>query len=84
MGCQYESNGTGSQGSFLMDKYFLSSTFSIQLPDQYGAIRTLTTGKGSMVIVGTTKNCILQGTMSLTFSLVAQVSCTEMLTSRKS
>lgn len=43
-----------------------------KLPDQYGGVRTLTTGKGSMLIVGTTKNCILQGTMSLNFSLVIQ------------
>ena len=43
-----------------------------KLPDQFGAVRTLTTGKGSMLIVGTTKNCILQGTLALNFSLVVQ------------
>ncbi|KAJ6218486.1 hypothetical protein RDWZM_009643 [Blomia tropicalis] len=43
-----------------------------KLPDQFGGIRTLTTGKGSMLFVGTTKNCILQGTMTLNFSMVVQ------------
>ncbi|KPM01385.1 echinoderm microtubule-associated protein-like protein 1 [Sarcoptes scabiei] len=43
-----------------------------KLPEQYGGVRTLTTGKGSMLIVGSTKNCILQGTMALNFSLVIQ------------
>ncbi|XP_054153345.1 echinoderm microtubule-associated protein-like 2 isoform X2 [Oppia nitens] len=43
-----------------------------KLPDQFGGVRTLTTGKGSMLMVGTTKNCILQGTLALNFSLVVQ------------
>lgn len=55
--------------------YYLQSLFaSQQLPEQYGGIRTLTTGKGAMLIVGTTKNCVLQGTMTLNFSMIIQVS----------
>ncbi|XP_076316323.1 echinoderm microtubule-associated protein-like 2 isoform X2 [Tachypleus tridentatus] len=42
------------------------------LPETSGGIRTLTQGKGSMLLVGTTKNCILQGTMALNFYTVAQ------------
>ncbi|GFT82787.1 echinoderm microtubule-associated protein-like 1 [Nephila pilipes] len=43
-----------------------------KLPEQTGGIRALAQGKGSMLLVGTTKNCILQGTLSLNFSLVVQ------------
>ncbi|KAF8795097.1 Echinoderm microtubule-associated like protein [Argiope bruennichi] len=43
-----------------------------KLPEQTGGIRALAQGKGSMLLVGTTRNCILQGTLSLNFSLVVQ------------
>ncbi|XP_076314388.1 echinoderm microtubule-associated protein-like 2 isoform X6 [Tachypleus tridentatus] len=43
-----------------------------KLPDASGGIRTLTQGKGSMLLVGTTKNCVLQGTLMLNFSTVVQ------------
>lgn len=43
-----------------------------KLPEQAGGIRALAQGKGSMLLVGTTKNCILQGTLSLNFSLIVQ------------
>ncbi|XP_042903129.1 echinoderm microtubule-associated protein-like 2 isoform X6 [Parasteatoda tepidariorum] len=43
-----------------------------KLPEQTGGVRALAQGKGSMLLVGTTKNCILQGTLSLNFSLIVQ------------
>ncbi|KAG8183584.1 hypothetical protein JTE90_025141 [Oedothorax gibbosus] len=43
-----------------------------KLPEQTGGVRALAQGKGSMLLVGTTKNSILQGTLSLNFSLVVQ------------
>lgn len=75
MGLEYEPHRKGSQGKLVKHKLMkeLILCFSFQLPDQFGGVRTLTTGKGSMLIVGTTKNCILQGTFSLNFSLVIQV-----------
>jgi hypothetical protein len=45
----------------------------IQLPEQYGPVRMLSQGKGNMVLVGTTKNCILQGTIDFKFSPIVQV-----------
>lgn len=43
-----------------------------KLPDMAGGIRTLAQGKGSMLLIGTTRNSILQGTFSLNFSTVVQ------------
>ncbi|UYV78229.1 EML1 [Cordylochernes scorpioides] len=43
-----------------------------RLPESAGGVRTLTQGKGSLLLVGTTKNCILQGTLLLNFSTVIQ------------
>ncbi|XP_042144589.1 echinoderm microtubule-associated protein-like 2 isoform X6 [Ixodes scapularis] len=43
-----------------------------KLPDMVGGIRTLTQGKGSLLLIGTTRNSILQGTFSLNFSTVVQ------------
>ena len=37
----------------------------IQLPEPYGAVRTVAQGKGPMLLVGTTRNCILHGTWDL-------------------
>ncbi|XP_064623638.1 echinoderm microtubule-associated protein-like 2 isoform X5 [Lineus longissimus] len=42
------------------------------LAEQYGAVRTLTQGRGNMILAGTTKNSILQGTLDLEFSPVVQ------------
>ncbi|XP_077525677.1 echinoderm microtubule-associated protein-like 2 isoform X2 [Haemaphysalis longicornis] len=43
-----------------------------RLPDMAGGIRTLAQGKGSLLLIGTTRNSILQGTFSLNFSTVVQ------------
>uniref|UniRef100_T1J5S7 HELP domain-containing protein n=1 Tax=Strigamia maritima TaxID=126957 RepID=T1J5S7_STRMM len=43
-----------------------------QLPDSVGPVRTITQGRGSSIIVGTTRNCILQGSFNLTFQTIVQ------------
>ena len=53
-----------------------------QLPEQYGSIRMLSQGKGSMLLVGTTRNCILHGTIDLEFSIIVQVCHTSFTSSR--
>lgn len=43
-----------------------------EIPEQYGPVRMLSQGKGNVIIVGTTKNCILQGSLDLKFSAIIQ------------
>ncbi|XP_074659724.1 echinoderm microtubule-associated protein-like 2 [Tubulanus polymorphus] len=43
-----------------------------EVPEQYGPVRTLSQGRGNMVLVGTTRNSILQGTLDLEFSPIVQ------------
>ncbi|KAG1662874.1 Echinoderm microtubule-associated protein-like 1 [Nymphon striatum] len=43
-----------------------------ELDESYGCIRMISQGKGNSLIVGTTRNCILQGTMALNFNTVVQ------------
>ena len=38
-----------------------------QLPEHLGSIRTVSQGKGSQLLVGTTKNSILTGNFDLNF-----------------
>lgn len=54
------------------DQSLNSTGREAKLPEQTGGVRALAQGKGSMLLVGTTKNCILQGTLALNFSLVVQ------------
>ncbi|XP_067121912.1 echinoderm microtubule-associated protein-like 2 isoform X1 [Centruroides vittatus] len=42
------------------------------LPDNVGGVRMITRGKGNILLIGTTKNCILQGTMTHNFEVVVQ------------
>ena len=46
--------------------------FIIQIPEQFGPVRMLSQGRGNMVIVGTTRNCILQGSLHLKFTPIVQ------------
>ena len=39
----------------------------MQLPEHIGSIRTISQGKGSQLLLGTTRNSILQGTFELSF-----------------
>lgn len=43
-----------------------------EVAEVYGPIRTLSQGKGGLVLIGTTKNCILQGSLDLEFSPIMQ------------
>lgn len=44
-----------------------------QIPENFGGVRMLNQGKGGMVLVGTTRNCILQGTVDLQLNPIVQV-----------
>ena len=39
----------------------------MQLPEHIGSVRTISQGKGSQLLLGTTRNSILQGTFELSF-----------------
>ncbi|CAI9730037.1 echinoderm microtubule-associated protein-like 2 isoform X10 [Octopus vulgaris] len=43
-----------------------------EIPEQFGPVRTLSQGKGNLILVGTTRNCILQGTVYLKFNPIVQ------------
>lgn len=45
-------------------------TFQFQIAEHLGGIRTVSEGRGSQLIVGTTRNCILVGSLNLGFSPV--------------
>ena len=39
----------------------------MQLPEHIGSVRAISQGKGSQLLLGTTRNSILQGTFELSF-----------------
>ncbi|ELT93984.1 hypothetical protein CAPTEDRAFT_152534 [Capitella teleta] len=43
-----------------------------EIAEHFGSIRMLSQGRGSALLVGTTKNCILQGSLDLEFSPIVQ------------
>ncbi|XP_045105800.1 echinoderm microtubule-associated protein-like 2 isoform X4 [Portunus trituberculatus] len=43
-----------------------------QVPEQYGAPRVVTSGRGSQLVVGTTRNCVLEGTFTFDMRPVMQ------------
>lgn len=43
----------------------------MQIPGHYGGVRVISEGRGSLLLVGTTKNCILAGNNSLGFEPTA-------------
>lgn len=49
--------------------------FWTQIPEQFGPIRTVAEGKGDVVLIGTTRNFVLQGTLSGDFFPITQVNC---------
>ncbi|XP_023223869.1 echinoderm microtubule-associated protein-like 2 [Centruroides sculpturatus] len=54
------------------DHTFSKTGREAKLPEQVGGVRGLAQGKGNLLLVGTIKNCILQGTFSLNFSVIVQ------------
>ena len=49
------------------DTLYRKTGLEAQLPDHLGSIRTVSQGKGSQLLVGTTKNSILTGNFDLNF-----------------
>lgn len=45
----------------------------MQIPEQFGPIRTVAEGKGDVILIGTTRNFVLQGTLSGDFAPITQV-----------
>uniref|UniRef100_A0A8C7EKT5 EMAP like 1 n=1 Tax=Neovison vison TaxID=452646 RepID=A0A8C7EKT5_NEOVI len=43
-----------------------------EIPEQFGPIRTVTEGKGDVILIGTTRNFVLQGTLSGDFTPITQ------------
>ncbi|KAG0700301.1 Echinoderm microtubule-associated protein-like 1 [Chionoecetes opilio] len=44
----------------------------MQVPEQFGCPRVVTTGRGSQLVVGTTRNCVLEGTFTFEMRPVMQ------------
>ena len=45
----------------------------MQIQEAFGPVRTIAEGRAEMLLVGTTRNAILQGSMTRTFQPVVQV-----------
>lgn len=45
----------------------------VQIPEKYGAVRTIADVDGEELLVGTTRNAILRGTFSDGFVAIVQV-----------
>ncbi|XP_073434074.1 echinoderm microtubule-associated protein-like 1 isoform X4 [Dendrobates tinctorius] len=43
-----------------------------EIPDQFGPVRTVAEGKGDVILIGTTRNFVLQGTLAGDFSTITQ------------
>lgn len=46
-----------------------------QVPEPFGPIRTIAEGRGETVLIGTTKNFVLQGSLDGDFIPITQVRC---------
>ncbi|KAL2763072.1 echinoderm microtubule-associated protein-like 2 isoform 3 [Daubentonia madagascariensis] len=44
----------------------------VEVPEDFGPVRTVAEGQGDTLYVGTTRNCILQGSIHMAFSLLVQ------------
>ncbi|KAM9294651.1 echinoderm microtubule-associated protein-like 1 [Gastrophryne carolinensis] len=44
----------------------------VEIPEQFGPVRTVAEGKGDIVLIGTTRNFVLQGTLSGDFTSITQ------------
>jgi len=60
------------------DSSFKKTGAETEVPEAFGPVRTLSQGKGGLVLVGTTRNCILSGSMDLEFSVIVQGHTDEM------
>jgi len=65
--------GGGKDGRVVQwDAELTKAEVETVIPEQYGPVRTITEGRGSQLIVGTTKNSILAGSFQLPFQLIVQ------------
>ena len=42
------------------------------IPERYGSVRMISRGQGNMQLIGTTRNCILQGNFEMDFSAMVE------------
>ncbi|XP_052697275.1 echinoderm microtubule-associated protein-like 2 isoform X6 [Crassostrea angulata] len=54
------------------DSSYTKTGVETEIPENFGGVRMLNQGKGGMVLVGTTRNCILQGTVDLQLNPIVQ------------
>ncbi|XP_056020756.1 echinoderm microtubule-associated protein-like 2 isoform X5 [Ostrea edulis] len=54
------------------DSSYTKTGVETEIPENYGGVRMLSQGKGGMILVGTTRNCILQGTVDLQLNPIVQ------------
>ncbi|XP_052766462.1 echinoderm microtubule-associated protein-like 2 isoform X3 [Mya arenaria] len=54
------------------DADFQKTGVQNEIPEYYGAVRMISQGPGNMILVGTIRNCILQGNMDLDFTPVVE------------
>lgn len=55
------------------DGHSLFGWCSLQVPELFGPIRTIAEGRGETVLIGTTKNFVLQGSLDGEFIPITQV-----------
>lgn len=71
-------SGGGKDRKILQwDNTYTKTGQMAEIPEQYGPVRTLNT-KGGLILVGTTRNCILHGSLGLEFSVAVQGHTDEM------
>lgn len=54
------------------DSNYEKTGLECEIPERFGAVRMISRGQGNMLLVGTIRNCVLQGTMELQFSPVVE------------
>ncbi|XP_076252565.1 echinoderm microtubule-associated protein-like 2 isoform X2 [Rhynchophorus ferrugineus] len=59
--------GGGKDGRVVQHDNNLKSVGFIEIESHYGGVRVISEGRGSQLLLGTTKNCILNGTLELGF-----------------
>ncbi|XP_064603891.1 echinoderm microtubule-associated protein-like 2 isoform X2 [Liolophura sinensis] len=54
------------------DSNYKRAGVETEIPEQFGPVRTISQGHGNLILVGTTRNCILQGTLELELQPIVQ------------
>ncbi|XP_078001343.1 77 kDa echinoderm microtubule-associated protein-like isoform X2 [Glandiceps talaboti] len=60
------------------DRRYIQTDVDKELPESTGPVRTITQGKDNQILVGTTKNAILQGSLSSDFYSIVQAHTDEL------